>query len=285
MSIILKALRKVQHQNSRQPSDSSAPASGKRGEGVRDVSAASISTPSESKSRADASAGTLTRKSGSRMPAASRQAAGGHRFGNVPKLLLGVVVAVGMFATGWFLNRIYSNLAPVADTREIASQADAAKVLPLADATRTIAAEARPVSSAVSQPVAGMPGEMASPIGGAVAGVPAASPQVARASAVVSPQQPSAPAPVAEPSVRAATPTRSPEPEPTSRVEKEAKPAEPEKPKFKINAIAWRAVEPKAIVNMQRVYVGDVIEGATVLAIRRTSVIFEFEGETFEVRF
>ena len=36
---------------------------------------------------------------------------------------------------------------------------------------------------------------------------------------------------------------------------------------------------------MQSVYEGDIIEGATVLAIRRMIIVFEFEEETFEVRF
>ena len=66
---------------------------------------------------------------------------------------------------------------------------------------------------------------------------------------------------------------------------KEAPPQKPERPKLKINAIAWRNEEPKAVVNMQSVYEGDIIEGATVLAIRRMIIVFEFEGETFEVRF
>lgn len=67
--------------------------------------------------------------------------------------------------------------------------------------------------------------------------------------------------------------------------EAELEPVKVGKPELKINAIAWRAEEPKAIVNMQRVYVGDVIEGATVLAIQRKSILFEYDGEPFEVRF
>jgi hypothetical protein len=57
------------------------------------------------------------------------------------------------------------------------------------------------------------------------------------------------------------------------------------RPVLKINAIAWRGSEPKAIVNMQRVFEGDVIEGATVLAIQRKAILFEYEGKPFEVRF
>ena len=57
------------------------------------------------------------------------------------------------------------------------------------------------------------------------------------------------------------------------------------RPEFKINAIAWQNEEPRAIVNMQSIYEGDVIEGATVVAIKRKLVIFEYEGETFKVRF
>jgi hypothetical protein len=74
-------------------------------------------------------------------------------------------------------------------------------------------------------------------------------------------------------------------PEPAPAPVKEAKPQKKERPKLKINAIAWRSDEPKAIVNMQRVFEGDVIEGATVLAIKRKIIEFEYEGETFVVRF
>ncbi len=57
------------------------------------------------------------------------------------------------------------------------------------------------------------------------------------------------------------------------------------RPELKINAIAWRAKEPKAIVNMQSVRVGDVIEGAKVLSIEKKIIFFVYEGEFFEVRF
>jgi hypothetical protein len=66
---------------------------------------------------------------------------------------------------------------------------------------------------------------------------------------------------------------------------KEPKTVKSGRPEFKINAIAWKNEEPRAIVNMQRVYEGDVIEGAKVLAIKRKVVVFEYEGEIFEVRF
>jgi hypothetical protein len=68
-------------------------------------------------------------------------------------------------------------------------------------------------------------------------------------------------------------------------VMKEAEPEKRGRPEFKINAIAWKNKEPRAIVNMQSVYEGDTIEGATVLAIKRKMVFLEYEGETFEIRF
>ena len=79
--------------------------------------------------------------------------------------------------------------------------------------------------------------------------------------------------------------TDSPPPPQKSAEAKEPKPEKGGRPDLKINAIAWRSEEPKAIVNMQRVYEGDVIEGATVLAIQRKAILFEYKGESFEIRF
>jgi hypothetical protein len=280
MSIILKALRKVQHQNKRQQSGLSAPVRGKTGDASRNVSVESGSESRAGRRRDIAFAGKLPAQEGFGTPSASREGAERHRFGSIPKLLLAMMVAVGMFATGWFLNRIYSNFSLVAETSETTSPVDAG-LEPPPDTTRAIVTQDRQVVPAALQPADSSPVETTSLTGTTAVPVSAPTPQVAQASGVESP-----PPPAAEPAERPPV-SRGAATEPSvrgtpDRVEKEAR---PERPKLKINAIAWRLDEPKAIVNMQRIYVGDIVEGATVLAIRRKSVLFEFEGETFEVRF
>ena len=271
MSIILKALRKVQHQNNEQPSRPSSTASGKDAAAPQGPSMGSHSTSSSGGSIPAVSRDRTHAQEDSGAIKPPHEAAERHLFGSVPKLLIAVVVTVGMFATGWFLNRIYSNFPSVTETREAKSRVDAGQALPEADAPRGIPPRDQEVVSAALRPaVTDTPA-----VESATVPVPAPSPQVARTSVTESPPQPPAPAAVPGPSGLEAA----------DHVEKEVKPKEPGRPKLKINAIAWRMVEPKAIVNMRVVFVGDVIEGATVVAIRRTSVIFEFEGETFEVRF
>jgi len=283
MSIILKALRKVQHQNSEQPSDPPAPARGKGGDALRDATTGSEPTSATSGSRTVASADIRARQA--RAGATSSETTGRHRFGGVPKLLLAVVVAVGMFATGWFLNRIYSNFASETEAREARSRIDVGEVQPPADAPAAVPSQAEQIVPAAPEPSVVHPAEPTSSNRSVVPPIVAPPPQVIRASAVEPPPRPPAETPAEESPASSTVAAERSEPRMAGRHEKEAGPTKAERPKFKINAIAWRLAEPKAVVNMRVVYVGDVIEGATVVAIHKTSVIFEFEGETFEVRF
>ena len=281
MSIILKALRKVQHQN-KQPSGLSAPARAKTADTSRDVSVKSGPGFPAGGRRDIAFAGTLPAHKGFGAPTISHEDGERHRFGRIPKLLLVMVVAVGMFATGWFLNRIYSNFSLVSETSDTTSRVNAGQVPQPQDTPRTVVSQERQVVPVAPQPINPSPVETTRSAETTAEPASAPSPQAVQASGIESPPQPPPVKPAEKPSVSRAAVIKPSAPETPAKVEKEAK---PERPKLKINAIAWRLDEPKAIVNMQRVYVGDVIEGATVVAIRRTSILFEFDGETFEVRF
>jgi hypothetical protein len=308
MSIILRALKKVQNQElDKKTADEKS-----SGESSPEVPLES----SEGVSPEDAS---LQLQASAETPSASARAAEHIRSSRIPWILLGLITVLGLLATAWFATEIYVNMK--SDSPEADLQA------------RTGAKDnGQPVKQeALIEPPAQRPGEPATPAPNPEA---APAPTVAQPNAAaseqsakpatrpaeISPAPPPArqtqpphialPKPAQKPVLPPLAPAEpessvtetAPEPEPAAVSEpaltpiqpqpKEAEPAPKEsqpqpqgKPELKINAIAWREQEPKAIVNMQRVYVGDVIEGATVKEIRRKSVIFEYDGEEFEVRF
>jgi len=247
MSIILRALKKVQDQKAARPPAQPDAESGKLAEPVRDGPS---SQPDE--------ASTSTR---SGPPAASARAAAGHnRFGVGPKVLLGLMAVLGVVTSGWFFSRIYVGFNP-----------------PTAEPPATNP----PITEKLAAPSVEQPPP--APAAPAAATTPAA--QTARASVSEPPAEPVVDVAGESASARVKPVAQTAEAAPPQREEKEPAPEVEGPKKLKINAIAWKAAEPKAIVNMQRVYVGDVIEGATVIAIRRKSILFRRDGERFEVRF
>ena len=56
------------------------------------------------------------------------------------------------------------------------------------------------------------------------------------------------------------------------------------RPSLKVTAIMTGVSNPSAFVNNKLVYEGDVMEGARVVTIQATGVVFEFDGQTFTVR-
>ena len=56
------------------------------------------------------------------------------------------------------------------------------------------------------------------------------------------------------------------------------------RPSLKVGAIMTGVSNPSALVNNKVVYEGDVMEGARVVKIQATGVVFEFDGQTFTVR-
>jgi hypothetical protein len=92
---------------------------------------------------------------------------------------------------------------------------------------------------------------------------------------------PSAPA-RAETSIPAVPPQQAPAPPSISRP-LVADPPKSEFPRFKIQGIIFRRVNPYVIVNGRSCYVGDTIEGARVAKIERLSVFLEFGGQTREM--
>jgi hypothetical protein len=234
---------------------------------------------------ADAGAAQVrTARAGQRPSVAPQAGVERHRFGNSPKALLGLIVVLGIFTTGWFVSNIYSNLKLAANTKEAGPQADAAQPPQAVRASQTMPPESQPVAAVPSQAPAPVTHETAASAGTGIDAAAVSSRQVARPSAAELPP-PIASEPKENPSENIVSRAKPAEPEPAVRGEKEAKPVKKGRPELKINAIAWRTDEPKAIVNMQRVYVGDVIEGATVLEIQRKRILLEYDGEPFEIRF
>ncbi len=267
MSIILKALKRIQEQKEEPkprplgtgPEKSSEPS----GAAVSPVAPARM----DRKKPADAGAFQVRTTRAGRGPSIAPQAGvERHRFGTAPKALLGLIVVLGVFTTGWFVSTIYSNLKLAANTGEAGPQA--------VNVSQPMPPESQPVAAVPSQAPAPVPVETA-----------AASAVIETAAAAVESPPPATPEPKEEPSEDIVSRAKPVEPEPAVHVEKEAKPIKKGRPELKINAIAWRRKEPRAIVNKQPVYVGDVIEGATVLAIQKGRVLLEYDGEPFEVRF
>ena len=248
MSIILRALKKIQEQ-----------------EAGQSLASPSAEMPADEKKASTASFVPHTAET-ERPQMAAPPAVPRHSFGFGLKALLGLLVILGIATTGWFANRIYLNLQT---GPEIAKE----EMPAIAEEPATL--EAVPVSAPA---VAEEPG------------APQPVPQIAATTfkpqiSSASPAQPVQPAPAPPPIVIEVPIVESSEPTPSVPVMKEARPAKAGRPEFKINAIAWKNKEPRAIVNMQSIYEGDVIEGATVVSIKRKIVVFEYEGEIFEVRF
>ncbi len=257
MSIILKALKKIQNQDIEQ-----TPGPALAGE----PGLARPAAPFPGKSPAP------------KRRVAAETATTGLRFGGAPRIMLGLIFVLGVFTTGWFVSRIYSHFKVNAHTLSVTKDVNE----PTGNAEEATEAESLHQNS--TPPVVGK-------------GSPSSTEEIAPATASATVAAATvAPQPVVAPSVAPAwkpvaeeRPTSFSEEEaavPGNRIrQKEAQPAKGGRPELKINAIAWKSREPRAIVNMQRVYVGDEIEGAKVLAIQRGSVLFEYGGEPFEVRF
>lgn len=246
MSIILRALKKIQEEKAKE-----ADLASKEGADGKEIDVDSEIDPGS----APADEVSVGRE-------AARPA-----FGSGPKLLLISVLILGVFTTGWFASRIYLSVNPTAKTEEPEPQADkrAPSGSTAASTTLTPAIKHAPVEATDR-----------------VETQPISTPEAHAA------QQPEEPPALVDEHTPPKIAMTEPDAKPPSQPAPEAREATLEKkgrPELKINAIAWRSTEPKAIVNMQRVYEGDVIEGATVLAIERKAVLFKYEGDVFEVRF
>lgn len=253
MSIILKALKKIQEQEAEQRTGQEAGSSS--GNTSAPVQAASGPPPTSVPSPAESRNEPLgAQRVGAAPPPFVR-----HTFGLGPKVLLGLLFIVGIATAGWFASSIYHV------NSEQGPENAASQTPPVIE---------EPVIYVKAVEVTAAPGEAAA----LEPEVPEPTPSVVEET--VQPEPLKAPA-----AVTAIDVPHADSPERSAPAMKEAKPEKKEKPKFKINAIAWKNAEPRAIVNMQSVYEGGVIEGATVVAIKRKMIVFEYEGETFEVRF
>ncbi len=254
MSIILRALKKIQEEKAKETS--LAPREDAEGNEIGvDSDALSAALPVSADTEPDSGGAPVDGVSAGREAAA---------FGSGPKLLLAAVLILGVFTTGWFTSRIYLSVNPTRKTEASEAQAE---IRPPAVASTTRAPALKPAPVPTSDHIETEP---VSP-----AGAPAAQ----------QPEKPPTSADEGTPPKAEMTATEAKPPSQPSPETMEAKPEKKGRPELKINAIAWRSEEPKAIVNMQRVYEGDVIEGATVLAIEKRSILFKYEGEIFEVRF
>lgn len=273
MSIILNALKKVQNQEADRGSA-----------GARDASDDKRSAAADtSRSRGIFRSAPTVPAGQTGFSAAGDAAEIRHRFGMGPTVLLGLIVLLGVFTTGWFVGRIYLGAKPV-------SEATVAEAIPETVEPPKIAtaAQAPSVEPAIAEPEQEPPPAMveSAPVAETpVPRPPAPEPPVVVTSVAAPPPRPVEPAlkPAREEIIVYVPKLVAEEPAPAPI--KEPRTVEKGRPEFKINAIAWRSEEPRAVVNMQSVYEGDVIEGATVLAIRRMTVVLEYEGETFELRF
>lgn len=54
-------------------------------------------------------------------------------------------------------------------------------------------------------------------------------------------------------------------------------------PDLKISGLVWNTSRPQAIVNDRVVDVGDVIEEAKIVSIRRDGIKIEFKGQNFDL--
>ncbi|GAB4347408.1 MAG: hypothetical protein Kow0099_29370 [Candidatus Abyssubacteria bacterium] len=308
MSIILDALKKIQEQKRAASTDAAQTGTAEESASLsaaKQAAHARRMTPAGEVAVPVSAVTTPIRGARPRTAQATPQ-----RFANAPKLLLGIILILGVFTTGWFLSSIYFNLK--SSPTRIGTEAETALVKTnetAVDRGRLDAPESAPVqtSSEPAQPAATtLPGasvakavaqeapqiqEVAAPQAASTAPAETAVPVGATEEDNRAPgfrETPAlAPAPERAASSRSAAPMK--ETQPAAVVlpdpELQAQPGGKGRPELKINAIAWKSKDPKAIVNMQRVYEGDIIEGAKVLVIQRHGIIFEYEGEPFEVRF
>jgi len=317
MSIILRALKKVQNQREEPPPPVSAEEAAELKEAGTDTNMPPPSPPmaAEDTARFD-DISTLAADGGEEQEDPVLTPAGEvrHGFGLGPKTLLGLLLILGIFTTGWFASKIYLSLNSGGAATKADSSAGAKQPLkhmraaraPLPPAEPAPPAEpppaqqpvpagavvvvepprAEPRAPAVEEPPA--PVQASAPLDVAPPQPLASSVKVEAAPVVISEVEPAMSEPEPPPPSVAKQylrQTKSVVPEPAPPAEKESLPVKKGRPELKINAIAWKAKEPKAIVNMQRVRVGDVIEGAKVLAIKKKIIFFEYDGEFFEVRF
>jgi len=121
---------------------------------------------------------------------------------------------------------------------------------------------------------------------------PAPVPEVTPAVAV-SEQTPAidtSPVTVPEPAVSKPAPERAPASAPPAAVTNaptlSVTPTEKSLPDFRLNGIIYSVGSPSAILNGRTVYVGDQVNGATVLSIGRTSVTLQINGQrkTYSLR-
>jgi hypothetical protein len=305
MSIILRALKKIQNQegNEKQFIEAQTGEELSPGFSPDKASLAEAVNPSEFAS----GSGSYSEKALSPdYPETAETGDKKDRISRIPRLLIGMLIVLGIVSTGWFFNVIYKNHSDKEKVVQQARQEEEKAAEPAQPEPQPAKAAPEPASVAATVVLS------------ASAEVPpAAVPKKPVAKPAPPPAQPDVPSPQAQP-VAQETPAPDELPSPATEdlempvlepgirdplafaeasidfplQSKEAsfvperEPVEKkERPELKINAIAWRSEEPKAIVNMQRVYVGDVVDGALVKQIGRKSITFEFEGEEFEVRF
>ena len=77
-----------------------------------------------------------------------------------------------------------------------------------------------------------------------------------------------------------AAPAESPAPAPAAPAPEKAK------PEYRLSGIIYTVAHPAAIMNGQTVYLGDWVDGATVVGIYRTHVVLQINGQrkTFVLR-
>ncbi|MBI5115091.1 general secretion pathway protein GspB [Candidatus Poribacteria bacterium] len=295
MSIILKALKKVQDQKSEAPPEPVIAGLEKFEEHGADApdfppseAPAPLSAPPEMDAAA-ALAAPKSNRSSSAIGISIRERSPARGF----KILLGSILVLGLLTTAWFVNTIYSSSkhSPAAG-----EPTNAAYVLqqpePMSAPPQSPPQADSPLAAAPPErPVTPQTRPAREPVPALAENTNTAAAAARRASAP--PDVPEEPYSPTEPALKEHRPAIADEqieqPKPRHGKEKANQPKKPKepggKPELKINAIAWRDTEPRAVVNMQTVYVGDTVEGATVKTISPGSVTFEYEGETFEVRF
>jgi hypothetical protein len=295
MSIILKALKKVQDQKSEAPPEAVVAGLENVEEHGADApdfppseTPAPLSMPPETDAAAALAAPQRDRSSAT-TGISIRDRRPAHGF----KILLGSILVLGLFTTGWFVNMIYSSSRHSAAANDPATaayvqqQPEPINAAPQSSPSTDSQAAAPPLSE---QPVTQKAKPELAPVpvlaenagAAAAAAHPAPARDLAEESSLL-------PKPVLKEHPPVTIDEQTEQPRPKHRRGSANQPKKPKesggKPELKINAIAWRNAEPRAIVNMQTVYAGDTVEGATVKAISQRSVTFEYDGETFEVRF
>ncbi len=285
MSIILKALKKVQDQKAEGPPEAFVSGAEK----IDEFDPTPALSPSSAVMSADeAPTGSPVQRELRSPPATvavkRRRSVSGFR------ILIGLILVLGLFTTGWFVNTIFLSSRQPVQTGEPAPQTAAEQHVGQVSAPPQISPPAS------REMAASLPKQAPAPVAEQVEirtestrDIAKAAQPAARVARTEEPNLPPKPAAKEAHSVSPIVEEQTRRPEQRRRKENAEGPEKSEepagRPELKINAIAWRETEPKAIVNMQRVFVGDVVEGATVKTINRHSVVFEYEGETFEVRF